>query len=542
MYLNVIKRNGDVVEFNADKIQTAIEKAIQEVRPNDRSAKADCKMVTQNVIHRIRDREIKQINVEDIQDIVEQELMKSGMKDVAKAYITYRYLHGLIRQSNTTDQSIKELINGENDYWNTENSNKNPRVVTTQRDYIAGITSTDISRRFLLPKDVVEAHDEGILHFHDMDYFAQKSLHNCFSGDTKLVTDLGVRSFNSFCDGAVIKVKDKEGVWREATVKKYGKQKMFDVTFKTPKSEKTVTCTQNHRWILNTGEVTTSLQVGDKLFPLTNSASNYVPKTLEELRAFCFGFVLGDGCDCSDKGVQVRLCNNKSEYLEYFIKAGYKYYQVKNSNDCVAYNRTEYSKQSFLSNNAWKLLSLDQKIALFHGYYCADGRKNSHSISTTDNRLMAMIEEISALAGYYIGSKFEEHRHSDYVEDFSITTYSFIIEQKAKNWLWTVKEIKPHYNKKYKDNRPGRENSFKTCNPAMDAWCIEEPVTHTFTLANGMVTGNCELVNLEDMLQNGTVINGVGIDKPHRLITAATIATQIITAVTSSSMVDALSH
>lgn len=179
MYLTVIKRNGDVVEFNADKIQTAIEKAIKEVRPDDKYAKADCKIITQNVIHRIRDREIKQINVEDIQDIVEQELMKSGMKDVAKAYITYRYLHGLIRQSNTTDQSIKELINGENDYWNTENSNKNPRVVTTQRDYIAGITSTDISRRFLLPKDIVRAHDEGILHFHDMDYFAQKSLHNC---------------------------------------------------------------------------------------------------------------------------------------------------------------------------------------------------------------------------------------------------------------------------------------------------------------------------------------------------------------------------
>lgn len=527
----VTKRDGRQVEFDKDKIVKAISKAFVEVYS---TVTDEMSGFANKVATEISSKEAD-MTVEEIQDIVTKKLMLSRYKDVARRYIEYRYLHHLVRESNTTDKSIKELIDGENDYWNTENSNKNPRIVTTQRDYIAGITSTDIARRFLLPPEIVKAHDEGILHFHDMDYFAQKSLHNCFSGDTKLVTDLGVRSFNSFADGAVIKVKDKNGVWREATVKKYGKQKMFDVTFKTPKSEKTVTCTQNHRWILDTGEVTTNLRVGDKLFPLTDSASNYVPSTLEELRAFCFGFVLGDGCDCSDKGVQVRLCNNKNEYLEYFIKAGYKYYQVTNSNDYVAYNRTEYSKQSFLNNNAWKLLSLDQKIALFHGYYCADGRKNNHSISTTDNRLMTMIEEISALAGYYIGSKFEEHRHSNYVEDFSITTYSFIIEQKAKNWLWTVKEIKPHYNKKYKDNRQGRENSFKTCNPAMDAWCVEEPVTHTFTLSNGMVTGNCELVNLEDMLQNGTVINGVKIDKPHRLLTAATIATQIITAVTSSS-------
>lgn len=177
--MDVIKRNGDKVEFDINKITVAVQKATKEVRPNDKYASADCKMVVQNVIHRIRKTEFDAIDVELIQDIVEEELMKSGMKDVAKAYITYRYLHGLIRQSNTTDQSIKELINGENDYWNTENSNKNPRVVTTQRDYIAGITSTDIARRFLLPKDIVEAHDAGIIHFHDMDYFTQKSLHNC---------------------------------------------------------------------------------------------------------------------------------------------------------------------------------------------------------------------------------------------------------------------------------------------------------------------------------------------------------------------------
>ena len=98
---------------------------------------------------------------------------------MAKAYIRYRYKRELVRQSNTTDKEIKELIDGDSEYWNTENSNKNSRVVTTQRDYLAGITSTDITRRFLLDKDIVEAHDAGIIHFHDADYFAQNALHNC---------------------------------------------------------------------------------------------------------------------------------------------------------------------------------------------------------------------------------------------------------------------------------------------------------------------------------------------------------------------------
>ena len=117
--------------------------------------------------------------MEEVQDIVEDKLMASNRKDVARCYIRYRYLRGLVRESNTTDKTIFELLNGTNEYWNSENANKNAKVVTVQRDYIAGITSTDITRRFLLPKDIVEAHDAGIIHFHDADYFAQNALHNC---------------------------------------------------------------------------------------------------------------------------------------------------------------------------------------------------------------------------------------------------------------------------------------------------------------------------------------------------------------------------
>ena len=173
--MKVIKRDGHMVEYMPSKIEDAIEKANAEVEEEDKASPVQIK----NIIKYIERLGKKRILVEDIQDIIEMKLMSIGKYNLAKHYITYRYTRELVRRSNTTDQSIKELIDGESEYWNTENSNKNAKVVTTQRDYLAGITSTDITRRFLLPEDIVQAHDDGIIHFHDADYFAQNALHNC---------------------------------------------------------------------------------------------------------------------------------------------------------------------------------------------------------------------------------------------------------------------------------------------------------------------------------------------------------------------------
>ena len=173
--MKIIKRDGHIVDYSPDKIENAILKANSEVDEEDRVSDTQIR----NIIKYIEGLKKKRMLVEDIQDIIEMRLMALGKYVLAKQYITYRYTRELVRRSNTTDLSIKELINGESEYWNTENSNKNATVVTTQRDYLAGITSTDITRRFLLPEDVVKAHDEGIIHFHDADYFAQNALHNC---------------------------------------------------------------------------------------------------------------------------------------------------------------------------------------------------------------------------------------------------------------------------------------------------------------------------------------------------------------------------
>ena len=173
--MKVIKRDGHMVDWCPEKVENAILKANNEVEEEEQASSTQIK----NIIKYIEKLGKKRILVEDIQDIIEMKLMAQGKYELAKKYITYRYTRELVRRSNTTDLAIKELIDGESEYWNTENSNKNAKIVTTQRDYLAGITSTDITRRFLLPEDVVQAHDDGIIHFHDADYFAQNALHNC---------------------------------------------------------------------------------------------------------------------------------------------------------------------------------------------------------------------------------------------------------------------------------------------------------------------------------------------------------------------------
>lgn len=171
MINQVRKRDGRIVSFNKKKIIKAIMEAMKESNHVN-------KETANRIANYISQLSYNIIDIEEIQDIVEEKLMASSFKDVAKAYILYREKRNLMR-GNTTDKEVFELLGGESDYWNDENSNKNSHIVTTQRDYLAGILSTDITRRLLLPKDIVEAHDEGIIHFHDADYFGQNALHNC---------------------------------------------------------------------------------------------------------------------------------------------------------------------------------------------------------------------------------------------------------------------------------------------------------------------------------------------------------------------------
>ena len=175
--MKLIKRNGSEVIFDREKIIVAVTKANEAVDEKQRISQEDIENIALEV-ERLCLTMVRSAGVEEIQDLVEKEIMKLGAFDLAKAYITYRYKRALIRKSNTTDDKILSLIECNNEEVKQENANKNPTVNSVQRDYMAGEVSKDITRRILLPDVIVKAHEEGLIHFHDADYFAQH-MHNC---------------------------------------------------------------------------------------------------------------------------------------------------------------------------------------------------------------------------------------------------------------------------------------------------------------------------------------------------------------------------
>jgi len=173
--MKIIKRDGRIVDYDRQKIEVAIEKANRDVTGKEKATQKEIK----EIIDYIESLGKRRILVEDVQDIIEEKLMEIGKYKLAKEYIVYRYNRALVRKSNTTDESILGLIRNENKELAEENSNKNTMLASTQRDYIAGEVSRDLTNRLLLPEKIVKAHQEGILHFHDADYFVQPIFNCC---------------------------------------------------------------------------------------------------------------------------------------------------------------------------------------------------------------------------------------------------------------------------------------------------------------------------------------------------------------------------
>lgn len=508
--MNVIKRDGSIVKFTTSKIEKAILRAM---KYGSGVVKYDIAKNIAESIHKAFADDQLDPTVYQIEDAVYFALCEEGEDLTAKAYEGYRAVQAFKRERNTTDASILSLVNNTNIDVMNENSNKNPILASTQRDLIAGEISKDISRRKLIPTHIVQAHDDGILHWHDMDYTLQ-SIHNCFSGDTKFITDFGVQQFNHCSDGQIVNVLDKNGFWRKATVRKYTKQQLQTITLTSGRTKRIIRATKNHRWLLKNGEVTTDLKVGDKLHLLQSMDENYSKKEY----AFCLGFVLGDGSDIksgNSESVRVRLCGDKVKYLDKFLNCGYKLSSYKpNNTDDVVVTKHGAFKNNFLKSKSWKYMSYEDLRSLFEGYYAADGTKGRNSLSTANDDLAEMIRDISSVAGYHITSEKFEIRDTPYKKGARLYTFRFMKNQPT-NRNWIVKDI---------------DRSDKHL---YDVWCVEEPITNTFTLNGGIVTGNCMLINLEDMLQNGTVINNKLVEKPKSFETACTITTQVIAQIAS---------
>lgn len=510
--MKIIKRDCSEVNFDKSKISAAILKAMKNgsgiVKPK----------IAEDIANEIENecKDKNEVSVSDIESMVFDKLITKKQRLTAKAYEGYRSIREFQRENeNTTDIEIHDLVEDKDEYWKDENANKNPVLNPTKRDYIAGSVSTDMTKRYLLSPEIIQAHNEGLIHFHDADYFLQH-MHNCFHGKTRFITSEGIKSFDEFSDGSSVRVLDKDGVWRNATVRTYGKNKMYEVTFTTAKMKKTVVCTSNHRWLLQNGEVTTNLKIGDRLLPITDITDKYTIESYHESNMFTLGFLIGDGCDHIGSNLhQVRLCGHKVEYSKYFESAGYKLTAINGTDDIIA-TKHGYIKQDFLNSKSWKYMSENDKRLLFLGLYAADGKINGNRLCTTDEREAELIEDISCFAGFYISSKSTEIRDTQYKENSEILVYHFITHQ-PNNLCWKVADIKPYHS-----------------TTEYLSWCVEEPITHSFTLEGGMITGNCGLVNSEDMLQNNTVISETLIETPHSFSTACNIETQAIAQIASN--------
>lgn len=509
--MKVIKRDCREVDFDKTKISTAILKAMKNgsgiVKPQ----------IAENIADEIEEqcKDKEEVCISDIELMVYEKLISKKQKLTARAYEGYRSIREFQREySNTTDIDIIKLLDGNNEYWKNENANKNPVLNTTIRDYMAGIVSTDAARRYLLSPEIVQAHDEGIIHFHDADYFIQH-MHNCFHKKTKFYTSDGIKAFSDFHDGDNVRVLDKDGLFRDATVRMYGKQKMNEIIFTTSKRTKKVICTADHRWLLKNGTVTTNIKVGDVLLGIKEKI-NTLPTTFREAEMFAIGFLVGDGCDhIGGNYHQIRLCGHKTQYSEIIKKAGYEIKGIANSNDLIA-KKLGLKKQNFLDSYAWRYLCEEDRKWLFIGLYSADGATTANNLCTADKRVADLIKNTSYAAGYYITNETCKVRNTNYKKDSTLVTFGFTKNQ-PDNLCWKVASINPYHG----------NNEYET-------WCIEESATHSFILDGGMITGNCDLINLEDMLQNGTVISETLIEKPHSFSTACNIATQAIAQVASS--------
>ena len=495
---HVVKRDGRIVQFDPKKIYAAISAANRNFKNTDHElSEEDVRSITDKVMAKCNSYD-RNVSVEEIQDFVEREISKISF-EVAKHYITYRYTHSLIRQKNTTDEKILDLIGLHSQEAKDENSNKNPVINSTQRDYMAGEVSKDLTERILLPKEIVEAHKKGIIHFHDSDYYAQH-MHNCFSGDTKFITDTGVRSFDSFNDGDKVYVKDFNGETRLATVHSYGEQELYSVTLQNGKMRKTVSCTKNHRWVLDDGSITTNLSIGDKIFktPVNRESFDYI--TTQKSFTLSLGYMIAE--------MSYPIINNYDNGYQDIDHVR----ELFGDDYCI--DNYKVMINTFLRSSAWRDLNDYGKYLLFTGFiWYGNSVNNLTEIEVVNPFVARMIREISGIAGYYIYSESYNHINSEDedVGEYDLYDFEFVNDTDT---LWEVVSI---------------EFSKKDV-----VWCVEEPATHTFLIEGGIVTGNCDLVNLDDMLQNGTVITGTLIEKPHSFSTACNIATQIIAQVASN--------
>ena len=517
MYIE--KRNGDFAPFDGNKISKAINKALNEVE-NHKVKEED----VDNIIKTVADSNEEHLTVEQIQDIVVDMLMPID-PNVAKAYQGYRAVrHESRKRGESIIKEVNGIISGDSEKL-SENANKDSRTISVQRDILAGISSKEIYLNNILPKTISNAHKENRIHIHDLDYLLFRET-NCLGRETRFVTNEGVKSFNDFEDGDVINVLTPYGNWKKATVKSYGDKELFNLTFVKGSKKYTVRATNNHRWILEDGTITTNIKIGDKLkrpetdfddIELKNASSS-------EKIAFLNGFCCGDGRliytnkSKTNVSTDIRLCGNKNTFLDIFKENGFNVSSIyENGDNLLRISGLDFkTPRVFSTTNEFKYF--------FLGLLEADGRKSTsktkvrfNSIYVKNKDVQDYIRKYLPISGIFSTSernyKGKEtnfgNRNGDPIE-FNLTTY----QSNYHNQFWSLDSI--------------------TESKKEIVWCLEVKDDKSFVLENGITTGNCELVHLERMLKGGCKIGNADMDEPKSVEVAVGHTVQIVAAVSSN--------
>lgn len=522
MLRTVIKRNGKETKFMPSKIRIALDKANKSVDFTEQVTDAEIDKIISEVKHIKLDK----VHIEVIQDMVEDMLMDFKHKKLARNYIIYRYKHSLERDLSESEISALGLLNGSNLAVVDENSNKNSYANSTQRDLMAGEMSRTMTKKLRLPDDIRLADERMEIHWHDIDYSIQQMI-NCFGRETRFLTTSGVRSFEDFNDGDIVEVFSHTGVKRKAVVHNYGRQKLYNITFKRGKNSfRTIRATRNHRWLLLNGNQTTNLSVGDSIVtPPIIDSFNLADCDPYLYEYWCIGFALGDGSDYDNSlygqngfGISIRLCGRKKQYHDIFDKAGFNCTQPESLNGDYRVYMPKYSKEAFLRNKLWRELSTEQQIALFNGYICADGEFRNKDyptgISTINSDIELMVYELAELSGYYVGASRVVTGSTNFVE-----------ERKPLTHIQFARE--------FYCRQPYKCYSIEE-DIEEDVWCLEVEEDKSFILEGGLVTGNCCLINIKSILDFGTVMQGILIESPHSFRVACNVMAQVVANIASN--------
>lgn len=486
----VIKRDGSKQLADRDRIVTAATLALKDAGFRDDKFVED---LADRVMNKLEEPEV---HIEKVQEHVENDLMRSRYKDAARSYIEFRTQRDVARDSRSKlNKEIQGLVKQTNTLLLNENANKDGKIIPTQRDLLAGIVSKHYALQDYLPKAVARAHEKGELHYHDLDYAPFFPMFNCFSSNTKFVTVEGLKTFEDYADGDIIHVPSHTGAIRKARVRNYGEQQLNTVVLKRGRSRRTVHVTANHRWLTTEGE-TTSLSVGDALV----HAPDLTQGDVDPL-SWCLGFGYGDGTQ-EGEYFRLRLCGNKTQYASHFADAGFNVTYPLCYNGDASVVLVGYKKE---------LPTKDIDVRSFClGYAAADASEKN--IQATSNESIDFIRENFDVAGMYIGA---EQDFTDQVTNYgkrTDTTVMFNIT-KPTHYRWVVESISEY--------------------AVEQVWCLEVEEDHSFILQGGIVTGNCMLIDLRNMLENGFSLGNASIDTPKSITTATAVTAQIIAQVAS---------